>query len=211
MVGTPMSQLYCCTMDVVSRDLTPRHEVRYPETRKRLLELMREDQEDRLSGRFWGDPANPDAKLLDELIERDNARATEMLELLEQIKTPSERNVGLDGSRAIWLIAVHNMSHDIQRLVLKKMSRLYYKDKSQVFYPGIPYIVDVLTIESSLRAEDCRQLYGTRAYYDKDGSTQFFTILHPEKLNERRKKYGLGPYRNPDCTHHYYDRTEENK
>lgn len=198
-------------MDVVGRDLSPQFGVRYPKVRKRLLELMKEDQEDRLSGRFWSDPTNPDSRLWEGLVARDNMRAIEMLKLLEQIKVLSARNIGLDGSRAVWVIAVHNMSHDIQRLVLKKMRHLYYKDKGQVFYPGIPYIVDVLMVESAQSIEEARQLYGTRSYYDSKGRERPFKILRPETLNERRKKFGLGPYRGPNCPHHYYDRTDESK
>lgn len=177
-----------CTSVLVKMDLRPTSPVKYPEIRTELLALAAEDQKDRLeyfpsTGREF-----PEG-----LLKRDKARTKKMLELLEQIKSPSARNIGLDGARATWLLAQH-ATKPVRQLLLRKMHRLYYKDKSQVFFQGIPYLVDMIMLETS-----GRQLYGTYSYVGKNGKEQRFPIINPRKLTERRAKFGLCP--NGKCQH----------
>lgn len=140
------------------------------------------------------------------MIERETARIEEVLNLLEEIKTPSTRNIGLDGSRALWLVALHNTGYkDAGSIVLKKMKRLYYKDKSQVFYPGIPYLVDMVMLRAKNFDHKAKQLYGTRRWYikHKDGKeeTGNFPIVNPRQLGERRNKFDL-PDKFRKCKHY---------
>ena len=185
--------LYCCTIDVVGRVLPATDLIKYPEIRIKLLALMEEDQADRESDGLWSSKNGFDEERIKDLIQRDNNRAKIMLDLLKEIKTPSVRNVGLDGSRAVWLIALHNTNKELQKVVLSKMKYLYHKDRDQVFYPGIPYLVDIIMVESSTGIEKARQLYGTRGYYDESGKTQIFKVINEKELSNRRKIFGLSP------------------
>jgi hypothetical protein len=190
--------LYCCTIDVVERAL-PTTKVKYPLVRQRLLELMESDQADR--NKPWN--INPDMTESEwsMLMEPDWARAREMLLLLEQVRVPSARNIGLDGSRAIWIIALHNIDYmGAGEKVLKKMQYLFYKDKTQVFYPGIPYLVDRLAMSRNNWEEGSKQTYGTQGYVDNNGIRRRYPISQPSKLTERRLRYSLNTTEE-ECEH----------
>lgn len=196
--------LYCCTTDVVTRPLPVPQTVKFPEERKRLVQLMADDQQERASADFF----STDPKIAEVVTRREVGRIDEVLTILEHIKTPSARNVGLDGSRAVWLIVLHNFNYkNSGRIVLKKMRRLYYRDKSQVFYPGIPYLTDRIMVGSvqPIDPENLpHQLYGTQGLSMKlpDGTVRSepFPIISVTKLAERRKKFDLAP--TTPCKHH---------
>lgn len=190
--------LYCCTIDLIERQLTPAEKVKYPFVRKKLLELMEADQADRKHKSILDQNATEASWL--KLVESDLARAKEVLILLKEIRLPSTRNIGLDGSRAIWLIALHNVEYmQMGKTVLTKMKYLYYRDKSQVFYQGIPYLVDRLMIQKNGWQETAKQLYGTQGYIDKKGVKHAFPIVDRAYLKDRRKKFGLGSSK--ECKH----------
>lgn len=195
---------YCCTVDVVTRQLPVPASVRFPHERKRLLRLMADDQQERASAAFF----STDRKVAEAITHREIARIEEVLAIVGRIKTPSVRNVGLDGSRAIWLIALHNFTYkNSGRTVLKKMRHLFYRDKTQVFYPGIPYLTDRIMVGSVQPVDPenlPHQLYGTQGLSMKlpDGTVRSepFPITNMSKLVERRKKFDLEPI--TPCTHH---------
>lgn len=195
--------MYCCTIDLVSRKLPENHDVKYPLARATLLRLMSQDQNDRNTAEFSFDPTNPDLELVDKLLQRDTDRSRKVSEILGQINDPSTKNIGLDGSRAVWIIAMHSASTDFQKSVLEKMNRLYALDKSQVFYPGIPYLEDRYMVNSSSSLEEATQLYGTQGYLDpKTGGLKVFKIIKPKDLAKRRKEFDLNPDPNArKCSH----------
>lgn len=184
-------------LDVVARELPGIDEVRFPDARKRLLELMKEDQADRQSADFF----STDVKVAESITRRELARAEELLSILERVRTPSVRNVGMDGSRAMWLIALHNFKYkNTGQIMLKKMRNLYYADKSNVYYPGIPFLADRLMVGGTgpIDPQDLpKQLYGTQglAMRQEDGSlvSKPFPVINQSKLTERRRRFGLAP------------------
>jgi len=160
---------------------------------------MAEDQRDRYSQKL----DQPD--FIKVMKNNDRLRMEEVLEILERIKTPSAKNIGLDGSRAVWLIAQHNWNYkEAGNLVLKKLRQIYYRDKSQVYYQGIPYLVDRMMVGSHLSRPDNdylpKQYYGTQGWCRRldDGSYKFewYPVKNPKALAGRRKKFGL-PQRKP--------------
>lgn len=165
---------------------------------------MVDDQQERASAAFF----STDRKVAEAITHREIARIEEVLAIVGRIKTPSVRNVGLDGSRAIWLIALHNFTYkNSGRTVLKKMRHLFYRDKTQVFYPGIPYLTDRIMVGSVQPVDPenlPHQLYGTQGLSMKlpDGTVRSepFPITNMSKLVERRKKFDLEPI--TPCTHH---------
>ncbi|MBI3633551.1 MAG: hypothetical protein HY226_04635 [Candidatus Vogelbacteria bacterium] len=184
--------LYCCTVDVVTRKLPQTKVIRYPDIRKKLLKLAADDQKLRQSREFY----STDLNIIKQITEQEDRRIEKVLEVLREIKTPSVKNVDLDGSRAIWLIALHNINHkDAGKIVLAKMRQLYYRNKNQVFYPGIPYLVDRVMIGSRNFDHQAKQLYGTQGWYVKNGDEQIdsgrFPIINPRGLSMRRKKFDL--------------------
>jgi len=167
--------------------------VKYPAVRRQLLRLEVGDQKDRDPSTFyWQDPATVDRSVVEEAIQRDRVRADILLDFLAQIKTPSVRNIGLDGSHAAWLIAQHNPDYrSLGPLMLRKMKYLYYKDKHQVHYRGIPYLVDRLMIHRQGWRRDAKQLYGTQGYFDEHGVLHGYPIIDSAHLVERLHKFDL--------------------
>lgn len=199
-----MTKLYCCTTDVVTRNLGKTDAVRYPVARKHLLQLMADDQAERISPSFYSN----DRGVIAAVMKRDQKRASEMLRILKAIKSPSARNIGLDGSRAVWLIALHNPDYkDAARVVLYKMKLLFYRRRDQVFYPGIPYLVDRMMVYKDLLNHNTKQLYGTQRWARtlSDGSIEsgMFPIIDSKNLTKRRNKFDLaGPGNHlPACSH----------
>lgn len=194
--------MFCCTTDVVTRALPLSGGVRYPGARKRLLELMKEDQRERSSRAFLA----TNHKTAVQIRAREDARAEEAFHLLREIKTPSAANVGLDGSRALWIIALHNCRHkSIGPIVLKKMQRLFYTNKNSVFYPGIPYLTDRAMLDSKLFDHSAKQRYGTQRWCTvfEDGTSKsgLFPVIDEAGLSQRRAKFGLATKGFGTCEH----------
>lgn len=178
-----------CTERIVSMALSQNSSIRYPAIRKRLLKIAKTDREDRKSS-----PWPPTKRQLEDLSKRDKLRTKRMLCLLKidrKTIVPSTNNIGLDGSRAVWLVAQHS-NRQTRELILKKFKQLYYKNKNQVFYQGIPYLADMISIEKY-----GQQRYGTYYRVYPSGKERRFRIINPRKLSERRIKYGLCA--NGDC------------
>ncbi len=194
---------YCCTTDVVTRKLSVPQIVRYSSERKRLLTIMEGDQKERSSEDFF----STDKQVARAITKREKYRTEAVLDILAKIRSPSVRNIGLDGSRAVWLIALHNFQYkQAGKLVLAKMRRLYYENREDVFYPGIPYLVDriMVAVEQPIDPEHLPyQLYGTQGFSfvaeNGDNITMPFPIKDSKRLRERRKKFGLRPV--ASCIH----------
>jgi hypothetical protein len=183
---------FCCTTDLINRvlDDPDQKDVAFPTIRKRLCDLMAEDQYDRSSARFFL-PSNRHTLTLN-----DTARIEEVLRLLSKIKSPSVSNIGITGSRAVWLVALHNWDFKgAGNIMLREMKRLYSKDRSDVFYYGIPYLEDRIMLGSKGFDHSAEQLYGTQAWHRRygNGLTEdgLFPIRNPSGLSRRRKEFGL--------------------
>jgi hypothetical protein len=184
---------FCCTVDVVTRPLAKQKTYRFPKERQLLLELMAADQEARASELFT---TNNPAVIT--RLEAEEAKRTEMmLKILAKVRSPSARNIGLDGSRAVWLLALHNPTHkQAGPVVYKKMRSLFYRAKDQVFYPGIPYLADRLAIVANGNDHQTRQRYGTQRWLTLTDSSQTtsgrFPIYDEKNLEARLRHYDLG-------------------
>lgn len=195
---------YCCVTDVVTRALPVPQSVKFPEARLRLLQLMSEDQAVRASKEFH----STDRDVAIGITKRELARMDEVLAILKLIKTPSRHNIGLDGSRAVWIIALHNFNYrNSGRIVADKMKRLFYRNKNEVFYPGLPFLIDRIMAGSQQPLDPERrlpyQLYGTQglSFTLPDGTKKSvpFPIIDKARLSERRRKFDLEP--KSSCKH----------
>jgi hypothetical protein len=193
---------FCCAIDVVTRSLPKQKDIKFPAARERLLKLMAEDQTDRSSFSFFSQ--NPEVVSL--YTERDHSRAQELSTIVGRIGAPSVRNIDLDGSRAVWLIALHNVKFkNTGSMILAKMRQLFYRDKSQVFYPGIPFLVDRLMISRHEPLDPDAlpyQHYGTQGFAvpAKSGvNIKPFPVRDPNNLAARRRRFNLEL--NSSCQH----------
>ena len=118
-------------------------------------------------------------------------RAKRMLEILDYIHEPTVDNIGIKGSEALALIALHS-NFQIMRKVLKKYENSYEVDPKSVYYGLIPSLTDRLSIY-----EIRKQVFGTHWLMDTKGTPYFVEVTNFEKMNINRKKYGLPPVRRP--------------
>ncbi|MFI0793862.1 DUF6624 domain-containing protein [Micromonospora rubida] len=151
-----------------------------------LIERMGRDQRARseMTGRIAGDDAWARMREVD----IDNTMW--FMEVLDQHGWPRRSEVGPDASAAAWLIAQHaDLNPDFQRRCLNMLAQAVRADEAQPSH--LAYLTDRVR-----RAEGRPQLYGTQFWYGSDGRgpLQPQPIEDPERLNERRRSVGLGPF-----------------
>lgn len=174
--------------------MSNRHEFHFPKARSELLLLLEQDQKQIRS--FPGinkSMASDDEKLRHTLGARHDchARARRMLQILYGIKEPTAENIGLDGSEAVAVLALHSYLAVMKR-VLAIFERCFRKEPSSVFYQLIPSLKDRIMI-----VEQKKQLYGTNWMQDKQGKPFLVPVKDFPRMNQRRALYGLKPARRP--------------
>lgn len=112
------------------------------------------------------------------------------IKVLEQHGWPRRSEVGRDASTAAWLLAQHaDLNPEFQRRCLSLLEQAVRDGEAQPSH--VAYLTDRVC-----RAEDRPQLYGTQFWYGLDGKgpLQPQPIEDPERLDERRRSVGLGPF-----------------
>lgn len=191
---------FCCLTDIIQRKLPSSGSVRYPTERDALLLLMHEDQSTRNDIDFLKLPSATSEVLK----QQESYRASTLKKILDHIETPSVQNIGMDGARAAWLIALHNCTmYDVGRRMLSQMQKLYINDRSQVFAPGIPYLTDRLMVIDGNFDHSTHQLYGTQRWRRLNSDNTIthgtFPIAQRSTLSERLREYSIDP--NKRCRH----------
>ncbi len=144
--------------------------------------MASEDQADR---RAWAEAGDNDVKVRELVAANDHKRATRVRQLLELIRNPAAANIGLDGSRALWLVTQHS-DLDLMLLVLKLFRHTYYRRRQNIFYQGIPYLSDRTRI-----IQGYKQRYGTQYFVGDDNQSHRFPVTNPQLLKQRRLSFGL--------------------
>ena len=183
---------FCCAVDVVQRPLPYVRSVNFPGVREDLLRLAKSDQQARLT------PEQPRSGITEhEWLGEDQDRVRQLDKLLEIVSYPSCANVGYDGARAVWLIALHGGIYmDISYRVLAKMLNIFIVDRELAFPPGIPFLIDNVLLANAGWAARASQLFGTVAglkVYRPNGqvSWKHYATRDVSNLSERRRAYGL--------------------
>ena len=139
------------------------------DTRKKLIE------EGRLYGVYDEDMQK---------VHRENAEA--LNEILEEQGWPGISEVGLEGSRAAWLIAQHAIcTPHLQRKFLEYTTKAAESD-------DIPMKQVALLTDRIRFNEGKPQVYGTVLDWNENGELSC-ELENPEKVNERRARVGLQP------------------
>lgn len=115
-----------------------------------------------------------------------NARALD--EIIQQHGWPGVSKVGLDGSRAAWMIAQHSIcTPDLQRKFLHYIT----KAEKQGDVPA----KQVALLSDRIRFNEGKpQVYGTVYDWNEDGEL-FCEVEDPDKVDELRASIGLPPFR----------------
>lgn len=178
----------------MTQDNSPATKVKFLQFSEELIALAEQDQKE-IRENF-----HAFSKLKSESIKRRNysivaenchARALRMFKILEEIKEPTVENIGLEGSKAVSLLALHSYL-DIMKKVLELYRTIYEKKPENIYYQAIPPLTDRIMI-----LEHKKQLFGTQWSLDVNENPFLITVEDFTKMNQRRAVYGLDPVRRP--------------
>lgn len=168
--------------------------VAFPQHRDELIKLVEEDQSE-IRHHYQKlkvlDSEAAKDKLNGQLKMDCHARAKRMIDILHEIIEPSITNIGLDGSEAVSVLALHSYLDEMKE-VLAAYKAAYARDPNDVYKESIPSLTDRIMV-----FEEQTQLYGNNWSLDKDGRYFLIPVKDFEHMNERRAKFGLGPRMKP--------------
>lgn len=167
---------------------------RYKEYAQELEKMLHDDQKEWKA--FWSeyfDKQNgPDfEKEFDHIRNAQSGRSARMLTILDAIKQPSISNVGMKGSQAISILALHDKL-GVLRKVLSSFESLYIENREDSYHQAIPSMKDRVRI-----LERKPQIFGTQWELDENGYPFLPTVEEFSTVNERRLLYGIEPLRWP--------------
>ena len=175
-------------------NIIPAKQIKFPSLSQELIDLYQLDQNEikdnfnRIAGIRSKKQRNSE---FEKIKIHSLERAKRMLEILDSIHEPTVDNIGIEGSEALALIALHS-NFQIMRKVLKKYEKNYEIDPASVYIGLIPSLTDRISI-----LEIRKQVFGTHWFMDKNGTPFFVEVTDFQKMNIKRKKYGLPPVRRP--------------
>ena len=157
-------------MDIELLEHLERLKQRDIDTRAKLL------REGRLYGRY-------EQKMQD--VHRENAYALD--EIISTHGWPSVSKVGVEGSRATWLIAQHAIcTPELQRKFLRHLSKAAEAGDSPI--KQVAFLTDRIRFN-----EGKPQVYGTVLDWNENGELTC-ELENPEKVDELREQVGLPPF-----------------
>lgn len=115
-------------------------------------------------------------------------RVKRVLEIINEIGTPTESKIGWDGIEAITVIALHAKHTDMKRI----LQELLKAPKDEIDISLLPALIDRVRI-----LDGKKQLFGTQWFLGYQPKPYLYPVESFEDMNERRKKYGLGVARRP--------------
>src|ERR1035437_697643 len=141
--------------------------VKFPSAMKELIGLDKEDQAE-IRGHYnalKGLKSEHQKRRQNVLLAQHcHARAHRVLEILEEVKEPTIENIGLEGSKAVSLLALHSYLEIIKK-VLDIYSKIYKKSPGNIYYQAIPPLTDrIMILEKKV------QLFGTNWSVDENGN-----------------------------------------
>ncbi len=116
----------------------------------------------------------------------NNAKSLD--EIIDKYGWPGISEVGLDGSRAAWLIAQHSIcTPDLQRKFLKYLSES--EERGEATKKQVAWLTDRIRFN-----EGKPQVYGT--VYDWNESGELYCeVEEPERVDQLRESIGLPPFK----------------
>lgn len=167
--------------------------LRYPDFAQELILLLEDDQKEKkqLARKILKDNTADFSSKQAQLQQTTYARTKRMMEILDEIGEPSLSNIGEEGTLAISVLASHDVANTLKK-VLKKFEDLYRSNREDCRYQSIPAMTDALLV-----AERKPQRFGTQWFFDKHNYPFLYPVADFEHVEERRKEYGIEPFRWP--------------
>jgi hypothetical protein len=165
----------------------------FPELSVELIELGEQDQTEIRAHyqKLKLLSESEQAKLNSQLKAHCHARASRMMEILDEIKEPSISNIGIEGSEMVSLLALHSYLDEMKQ-VLTTYQKAYDRDPANIYNESIPSLTDRI-----MAFETRTQLFGNNWMIDKNGKYFLIPVQDFEHMNERRAKFGIGPRMKP--------------
>lgn len=177
------SLLLVLPMLVFAADRTPT-ECAEATLRSELLQRRDADQSARS-----GLTASPGSKeLLDTVLSVDAGNTKFMRRILAACGWPKRSMVGEDAAKAAWLLSQHaDMDPQYQALAAQHMKQAVLAGEADA--RQLASLVD-----RNRRLTDQPQVYGMQYFRNPQGAIEFYDIVTPAKLDERRQEIGLETY-----------------
>lgn len=123
-----------------------------------------------------------------EVLAADSVNYIELNAIMEEYGFPGYNLVGKDYSNSFWNLVQHqDYNVEFQEFALQKMK--IEVDKNNATKAYYAYLVDRVKVNKGEK-----QVYGSQMQLNKDSSSyEPQPVIHPKKLNKRRKEMDLPP------------------
>ncbi len=165
--------------------------MKYPALSEELVNLLEEDQREvkAHSALFKSKPSEKKLKQSAENL-RKNAdhRTTRVLEIIDEIGTPTKDKISWHGIEAITVIALHS-KHSLMKKILEHLQQA---PEGQVDKKLLPALIDRVRV-----LDGQKQLFGTQWFKGFQDKPYLYPVENFQNMNKRRKEYGLSEARRP--------------
>ena len=170
-------------MSAFAADRTP---AECAETTLRSELLQRRDADQSARNDVTASPESGEA--LDKVLEVDADNTKFMRSILAQCGWPERSTVGEDAAKAAWLLSQHaDMDPQHQAMAAQHMKQAVLAGEADA--RQLASLVD-----RNRRLTDQPQVYGMQYFRSPQGFIEFYDIVTPAKLDERRQEIGLEPF-----------------
>lgn len=122
------------------------------------------------------------------MLRLDTGNAGFMRSILASCGWPEQSTVGEEAAKAAWLLTQHaDMDPQYQVLAGQQMKHAVLAGEAD------PQRLALL-IDRNRRLTDQPQVYGMQYFKNARGALEFYDIVTPAKLDERREEIGLGSF-----------------
>lgn len=159
--------------------------LRYPELRKEINQMMLKDQQLRYK-RVQAIDKEEIQKINNDIHQADAENLDKAKKILQQYGWPKISDIGKDGANNFWLVVQH-ADNDVrfQRTALQAMEK--WKGTAEINNESYAFLYD--RVQCNL---NYKQLYGTQVTWTENGEASGFRpIAREDQADQRRKKLGM--------------------
>ena len=150
-------------------------------------ELLQRNAKDQAARKAIG--SAPDSReLVDTVLRIDKDNTAFMRSVLSRCGWPRKSVVGTEAAKAAWRLTQHaDMDPEYQVLASRELKYAVLSREAE------PWDLAVL-VDRNRRLNDQPQVYGMQYFTGTDGAIEFYDIVNPAKIDERREEIGLSPF-----------------
>ena len=150
-------------------------------------ELLQRNAKDQAARKAIGSDPNS-RELIGAVLQIDKDNTAFMRSVLSRCGWPKKSVVGQEAAKAAWRLTQHaDMDPEYQVLASRELKY------AVLFQEAEPWDLAVL-VDRNRRLNDQPQVYGMQYFTGPDGAIEFYDIVNPAKLDERREEIGLSTF-----------------